>query len=210
MSTTPQPPSAPGQYEQPPTPGPQGHRDAKAQAKAAKAYAKAQRPWYKKKRFLIPLVLIAIFVAIGIGSVGGGGDDDTRTTTPEAAESAASALPSDEASEAVEEAEEEPVAEAPSGKLPLEDGDWRLADLQVKDDGLGSFGGTARITYTGDDPDGGTNIFTVTVFNTNEKFLGTMQGSAQDVKSGGTVSVQLISTDDYKKGPYLYDFQNDL
>jgi hypothetical protein len=192
-----------------PEPGP-NRRDAKAEAKAAKAYAKAQRPWYKKKRFILPLALVALFVAVGIGSAGGS-DDPTVTADPETVESAASALPEDEASEVVEEAEEEqPAAEEPAGKLPLQDGDWRLDQLRVEDDGLGDFGGTARITYTGDDPDGGTNIFTVTVFDKGGEFLGAMQGSAQEVKAGGTVSVQLISTDKYVKGPYTYDFQNDL
>lgn len=36
-----------------PPPG-EAHRNAKAEAKAAKAYAKATRPWYKKKRFILP------------------------------------------------------------------------------------------------------------------------------------------------------------
>jgi len=47
--------------------------DPKAAAKAAKAYAKATRPWYKKKRFLLPLALVVI-VAIAMSS-GGGADD---------------------------------------------------------------------------------------------------------------------------------------
>lgn len=33
--------------------------DPKAQAKADKAYRKAQRPFYKKKRFIIPAALLA-------------------------------------------------------------------------------------------------------------------------------------------------------
>lgn len=50
------------------------YRDAKADAKAAKAYAKAQRPWWKKKRFIIPLALVLLIAAASAGS-GGGGDD---------------------------------------------------------------------------------------------------------------------------------------
>jgi hypothetical protein len=46
-------------------------RDAKAELKAAKAYAKALRPWYKKKRFILPLGLIVLAVAAG-GASGGG------------------------------------------------------------------------------------------------------------------------------------------
>ena len=52
MSETPMPPTG-------------GHRDAKAEAKAAKAYAKAQRPWFKKKRFVIPLAFVAIAIIGG-------------------------------------------------------------------------------------------------------------------------------------------------
>jgi hypothetical protein len=44
----------------------------KAAAKAAKAYAKATRPWYQKKRFIIPLAFVALAV---IGSALGGGED---------------------------------------------------------------------------------------------------------------------------------------
>lgn len=47
-------------------------RDARADVKADKARAKALRPWYKKKRFMIPLVLVVLGI---IGSLGGGGAD---------------------------------------------------------------------------------------------------------------------------------------
>ena len=47
----------------------------RADAKAEKAYKKASRPWYKKKRFIIPLALVALIVigaAIGGGTTTGG------------------------------------------------------------------------------------------------------------------------------------------
>lgn len=50
------------------------YKDAKAQAKASKAYAKAQRPFYKKKRY-IALGSVAVIAAITAMS-GGGGDDE--------------------------------------------------------------------------------------------------------------------------------------
>lgn len=46
--------------------------EAKAQAKAAKAYAKATRPLYKKKRVILPVALAA---AIGIAVASQGGED---------------------------------------------------------------------------------------------------------------------------------------
>jgi hypothetical protein len=96
-----------------------------------------------------------------------------------------------------------------TAKLPLQNGDWRLDSVQVKNDGLGDFGGTARITYTGDDGEGGDNIFTLTVFK-GTKVAGTLNGSANTVKPGTAVTVQLISTDKFVAGPFKYDFQNDL
>jgi hypothetical protein len=48
-------------------------RNPKAEAKAAKAYAKAMRPWYKKKRVIIPAGLVALMIAVSAGSGGGTG-----------------------------------------------------------------------------------------------------------------------------------------
>lgn len=48
----------------------------KAAAKAAKAYAKASRPWFKKKRY-IALLVIGLFVIIAAAS-GGGSDDGPK------------------------------------------------------------------------------------------------------------------------------------
>lgn len=94
-------------------------------------------------------------------------------------------------------------------KMPLQNGDWRLDSIQVKNDGLGDFGGTARITYTGSDSSGGDNIFTVTVFK-GKNVVATLNGGANTVKPGSTATVQFISSDKYVPGPYKYDFQNDL
>lgn len=59
-------------------------KDAKARAKADKAYRKAQRPWFKKKRFILPLILLAIIVIIIVANLGGGDDSvDTPTGTVE-------------------------------------------------------------------------------------------------------------------------------
>jgi hypothetical protein len=57
-------------------------RDPKAEAAAAKAYAKAQRPWYKKKRFIIPLGLIILTIAAAAGS---GGKDSSKTADSDTA-----------------------------------------------------------------------------------------------------------------------------
>jgi hypothetical protein len=54
--------------------------NAKADAKAAKAYYKASRPLYKKKRvWLIGIILL--IVVIMVASSGGGGDDNSDNDT---------------------------------------------------------------------------------------------------------------------------------
>lgn len=60
-------------------------RDPKAEAAAAKAYAKAQRPWYKKKRFMIPLGLVVLSIAAAAGS---GGDKSSNSSDSDAANQA--------------------------------------------------------------------------------------------------------------------------
>ena len=53
-------------------------RNPKADHKAAKAYAKATRPWYKKKRWWVAGLLLMI---INIGAVGGGAGSDNAEPT---------------------------------------------------------------------------------------------------------------------------------
>jgi hypothetical protein len=66
MSTTTEPPNT--------------ARDARAQAKAEKAYRKAQRPWYKKKRFILAGLLVAFIVIVS--AAGGGSKSNTTATDP--------------------------------------------------------------------------------------------------------------------------------
>ena len=58
--------------QQPPYPAYQQYPNPKAAAKAAKAYAKATRPWYRKKRVIIPVAALAVVGGIAIGTSGGG------------------------------------------------------------------------------------------------------------------------------------------
>jgi hypothetical protein len=142
-------------------------------------------------------------IVVSAAASGGGGSDssDTSAATNEASETAPA---SDAESEAAP-----PTSGGPTAKLPIVDGDWRLDSIRVKDDGLGSFGGTGRVTYTGDNPEGGSNLFTVTVF-VGGKDVAVLNGSADSVESGRAATVQFISSDDFVKGPYKFDFQNDL
>lgn len=70
----------------------------KAHAKAAKAYAKAQRPWYKKKRFIIPIILVVLVIAISASS--GGGDDGETASNSGSTNEGSNEEPADNSSEA--------------------------------------------------------------------------------------------------------------
>lgn len=112
-----------GQYGGPQQGGQQygGPQDAKARAKADKAYRKASRPWYKKKRFIL-LLLLAAIITIAVAT-GGGGEDGATTTTEEAA------APSGAASEA-------PAEVAPAFPGATENDVVAQAGEQVDADGV--------------------------------------------------------------------------
>jgi len=59
-------------------------KSARAEAKAAKARAKALRPWYRKKRIIVPLVLFGLPVLSGVisGITSGGGTDTEESSEP--------------------------------------------------------------------------------------------------------------------------------
>lgn len=91
-------------------------REARADAMAEKARAKAMRPWYKKKRFIIPIALVVLIV---IASAAGGGDKAKDKAT-EAVEGAAQevATPDTVASgRADSQKEDQEVAIGQSAKL---------------------------------------------------------------------------------------------
>lgn len=103
-------------------------RDAKAQAAAEKAYRKASRPWFKKKRFILPLVLVLIMI---ISSIANGGKDDTPASvapTADASVAAPAAAAAPVASEAPAQAAPPAQAAAPEA-LPV-DAAQLLADFK--------------------------------------------------------------------------------
>lgn len=63
---------------QTPHSGPTPTDNPKADAKAAKAYAKASRPWYKKKRYWL-LAFVLLIVIISAASGGGGDVEETAS-----------------------------------------------------------------------------------------------------------------------------------
>lgn len=85
-------------------PGPPGSpRDPKAEAAAAKAYAKAQRPWYKKKRWQVAILFAAIVVLVLLFGVGGDEeqkkDEAENAKDPEMSQSIEPTSPTTDASD---------------------------------------------------------------------------------------------------------------
>ncbi|WP_336714495.1 DUF4352 domain-containing protein [Arthrobacter sp. USHLN218] len=115
-------------------------RDAKAQAKADKAYKKATRPWYKKKRFIFPLALVALIAVITAMSGGGGSDNTannastTNNNTP-AAENPDDPAPAEAPAE--DQAEEPAFPGAQSSDVIGQAGDeLKLGDVAVTSSAL--------------------------------------------------------------------------
>ncbi len=91
---------------------PDAQREGKAQAAADKAYRKASRPWFKKKRFLIPLIIVALMIISGISNAGK--DDSSATVAPAtdaSSEAPAAAAPAAAPAEAPAAAAPAPAAQ---------------------------------------------------------------------------------------------------
>jgi translation initiation factor IF-2-like protein/uncharacterized protein DUF2510 len=147
--------------------------------------------------------VLAAIVALGIISAIAGGDKSSNDSG--AANSAASG---NEVTPKESKPESTPARSGPTDELPLRDGDWRLDSISVHDND-GDFSGTARITYTGEKPEGEDNIFTVTLFK-GGKDVAVLQGAANAVTREDTATVQLPSSDPWVSGPYTYDFRAEL
>lgn len=114
-------------YQQQPS-GPQGQapygwtgqpltpQQAAAMARDAKAAAKAQRPWFKKKRFVAPIGAVALFTIIGLSGGGGsqGAGSQPAPAVSAAAEADTSADEAAEPAEAEKPAKADKAAEAPA------------------------------------------------------------------------------------------------
>lgn len=110
------------------------HRTAKAEAKAAQAYAKATRPWFKKKRWWAAgVVLVAIAASIGGG---GGADDAVAKDVKSASAGDKSSKASSKETKKKDEAEKEPAAKPMSIQavaiLKEFEGNEAAADMKYK------------------------------------------------------------------------------
>jgi len=110
--------------------GPERPQNAKADHKAAKAYAKATRPWYKKKRWWASGLLLILIIA----SVGGGAGSDN--SNPAVSENP----PQDSKSEAPAAPEKPAAQEKPAAPEKPEMTSGQKRALESAEDYLGLSG----------------------------------------------------------------------
>ena len=139
------------QYPPQPTGQPWDH--APAEPPLTGSEAKASRPWYKKKRFIIPLGLVALLAAIGM--LGGGEDVPVAPSSPDtsevaettadadssasaSAEAEASAAAAEEAARAAEEAERVAAEQAAAEKAAEEAAEAAAAGTVAQQNALRS------------------------------------------------------------------------
>lgn len=136
--------------------------DAKARAAADKAYTKASRPWFKKKRFILPLIIVLIIIIVNLG-----GNDDSDSSSDSAA---APVAESQNASAAAAPAEEEAPAQDPGLTFS---GAQKSDVIGVGGDALtlGKITVTTTPLVDGDAVLGATLCTNATVQNTSDKVI---------------------------------------
>ena len=115
---------------------PQTPQDAKARAKAEKAYRKAQRPFYKKKRFIFPALFLLLIVVIAATS---GGGDKTGSAAGAGAGSAAGGAASGGTACAADYADKQPkdVCADANGTVTLQGLTVTATPLKSTNNGIG-------------------------------------------------------------------------
>jgi hypothetical protein len=185
--------------------GPQTPQDAKARAKAEKAYRKAQRPFYKKKRFILPalfLLLIVIIVATA-----GGGDKPSGNAGTTASGSTSGGAPC-----AADYADKQPkdVCADANGTVTLQGLTVTAASLKNTDNGFGSKSLCSEISLkndSGESQDYNALNFKIQnpsgdVSSTSSMGLGSTLNSGTLV-AGGTKTGTICRDNATEKGQYV-------
>lgn len=188
-------------------------------------------------RYLLTALLLAVLVTGCSGTVAGQGsyvplEAGPATTDSESAEPTSSP-PAPTATEETETTSAAPTSAAPTSAAPttgepppdatttgepppdppppssdsLSDEGWVADSIELSEDIIGGFQGTAVVTNTADAPRSA--LFTFTVF-VGEDSVASLIGSAADIPAGGSETVQLIGFDTFVEGPYIIDFQVDF
>lgn len=169
-----------------------------------------KRSWFARHKVLTGIGAFVVVAGIAGAAGGGGSNKDTAAQADKPAASTSSSAASDTATDAVKDTPAAPASTGgPSAVFPMVDGDWRLDSVNIENEQYtNDFTGRARITYIGDDTNGGNNSFTITVFK-GTKDVASMTGFATTVMPGQTKTVDLFSTNNYVSGAKKYSFQND-
>ena len=143
------------------------------------------KAFYGRRWFRAPAVLMVLVI---FGAADNFGDPSTAAPSPSHQSTAANA----------------PVPAKPTDK------GWALKSIRFPAHGIGDgnddFAGTARITNT--NKTAASAIFTITVL-TGSQTVASLHGYANNISAGKTITVPMISQDDYEPGPYSVVFQTD-
>ena len=155
--------------------------EAKAQGKAAKAYAKAQRPWYKKKRYILGMGLLALIVIVAVA--GGGGEENGGE---------------DRAGEATEETPNDNGIESDLSSNEENPPGADVDDVTCTED-LGLI--TGVVTVTNNSSETSNYLVTVGVEQDGAK-IGDGFGSLDNVDPGQTGRIEVVATADSGGNPF--------
>lgn len=152
---------------------------------------------------------------LGAGSATTSGSETTSsaptstapTTTAETSTTADTTTSSPSPPPATTSAPPPPSSAPPSGPEGLTDDSWVVESFEYSDGGIGLFSGTARIRNDVDTARSA--LYTFTLFD-GEAIVATFIGSSSEVAPGDSVTVSLISGDDYVEGEFSVDFQVDF
>jgi hypothetical protein len=189
--------------------GPQTPQDVKARAKAEKAYRKAQRPFYKKKRFILPALFLLLIVAIAATA---GGSDSAGNTAGSSTGSAAGTGAAGGTPCAEDYADKQPkdVCADANGTVTLQGLTVTATPLKSASNGIGGKSLCSEITLKNDSGESKDhNVFDFKiqtpsgdVSSTSSAGIGSTLNSGTLV-AGGTKSGTICRDDATEKGAYV-------
>lgn len=188
---------------------PQSPQDAKARAKAEKAYRKATRPFYRKKRFILPALFVLLIVVIAATAGGGDGTTDTAGSTGGAAAGGAASAGTACAEDYADKQPNDVCADA-NGTVTLQGLTVTATPLTSTNNGIGGKSLCSDITIrNGSDESKDYNVFDFKiqtpsgdVSSTSSAGIGSTLASGTLIASG-TKSGKVCRDDAAEKGQYV-------
>ena len=157
-------------------------RSARADAKAATARAKALRPWYRKKRWILSMVVGALIALSAIGGIASGGKND----------SAAGSANNDVGVPSSATVSSAPLSHFTTASHPAAD-DVDLAGCELDHD---TGFGTATLAVTNHSSKESNYIVTVEFADAHGTQVGTADGFVNNVSSGQRARSSAVGTYD--------------